>query len=95
MRKNSLHDNINRVQLDDSTVETTFLNVAELKESIAEGNPDIVYHIFVMLSGLEGDQRRIVYNLLDLLGDLGGIFASMTLIGYSVHFLITGQEVQE
>ena len=34
--------------------------------------------------------KREVYNLLDLLGDLGGVAASNMLLGYVAHELLVG-----
>ena len=37
-------------------------------------------------------QKRRVYNTMDLLGDAGGVFGSMILIGSALHFLFVNNE---
>ena len=37
-------------------------------------------------------QIRRVYDTMDLLGDLGGIFGSMVLLGSAAHFFISKNE---
>ena len=39
--------------------------------------------------------RRSVYNMLDLLGDFGGIFGSVYAVGKIVHLLVTGYDEEQ
>ena len=45
-----------------------------------------------MLGDIEVVSSRAVYNILDLLGDFGGIFSSLHFLGQIVHFIIVGHQ---
>ena len=90
MKKNVFYDNTDRLQLGDSAITTTYLNQEKENETLTFYNPNRFMEIQFCLHELESVQQRVAYSFLNFLGDLGGTFASVTFLGYAVHFLITG-----
>ena len=74
---------------------TTYLNYQSTQDSFTYPKQHVLGEVNISLFELESVERRVVYGLLDLLGDLGGAYASLSIIGYLCHFLITGQEVEQ
>ena len=71
------------------TYEHSFFDVAEIKNIVAPGvsgyNTDTVMLVMYWLDEIETTHQREIYNLLDLVGDLGGTLGFFTaLVGVLV-----------
>ena len=87
-------DNIERVQIFPQENLSTFLNVLKtdvFKTASGEGI-HFMSNFQLQMGETQVFHRRSVYNMLDLLGDFGGIFGSVYAVGKFVHMLVTGYE---
>ena len=91
-QKHTLIDNTWRFQFFGGDKETEFLNLQ--KEVLRNNEYDDRRIDMMMLEFYLGEQhvihQRRVYDIMTFLGDVGGIYGSMMLIGMAIHWLIAG-----
>ena len=56
-------------------------------------NPDSIIQIFISLDSLINSRSRSIYNVLDFLGDIGGLFDALKLIAEFMVFLLGNRGV--
>lgn len=81
-RKRDMFLKLNQIETFDNTLEIGYMSINETfyqvgfvlhHEIVPEANPDIFYEECYWLQGEAKKHVRQVYNILDLLGDLGGV----------------------
>lgn len=91
MKQHKFKDDTKQVQVSENEdINSTFFSIqtAERGSSTSIVNTEPVLARFVCrLGDIEVVQARVVYNVLDLLGDAGGIYASLYFLGQIVHFI--------
>ena len=85
------HDNTDRFSIDDKEKVTNFLNFHSVTDGFRQNVPKETLITFtVTLNEMRSVQKREVYNMLDLLGDLGGVATSIMTLGRIAHVLLVG-----
>ena len=91
-QKHVFEDNIWRFQLFGGESETEFLNLQAIEESSIHFEQDKFLKISFHLGDKYIIHKRKVYSSMDFLGDAGGVYGSMMLIGYALQYLFVSNE---
>ena len=70
--------------------EIEFVNYKETDILVNEKDEKTLLQFVITVDEVQTVHKRNVYSLLDLLGDLGGLFGSLALLGQGLHWLISG-----